>query len=221
MLRRFADRREGGRVLAEMLSEYKNRKDVLVLALPRGGLPVALEVAQAINAPLDVFPVRKLGVPGQDELAFGAIASSGIAVFNESLVHALRIPDSLIERVIEREQTELERREKLYRVNRPRLNPEGKTVIIVDDGLATGATMRAAVAAVKSLNPNQIIVAAPVASRNTCNEIMQKSDDLCICAITPEPFYGVGMWYRNFDQTTDEEVIELLERMENVKSAGQ
>lgn len=215
MLQRFDDRIEGGKVLAAKLSEYKNREDVVILALPRGGAPVAFEVANTLNAPIDVFVVRKLGVPGQEELAFGAIASGGITVFNESLVHALRIPDSLIEKIIENEQKELERREKLYRGNRSPLELKEKTVIIVDDGLATGATMRAAIAAIRTLNPKQIIVAAPIASRDTCNDIMQKSNDLCICAITPEPFYGVGMWYRNFDQTTDEEVQNLLAYAEN------
>lgn len=221
MIQRFENRRESGKVLAARLSEFENRQDVVVLALPRGGVPVAFEVARALNAPLDVFMVRKLGVPGQEELAFGAISSGGTTVFNESLVHALRITDGMIEKVIDKELKELERREELYRANRRPINLEGKTVIIVDDGLATGATMKAAVSAVKIAKPKKIIVAAPVASRGTCEEIMRKSDDLCICAMTPEPFYGVGMWYRNFDQTTDQEVISLLNRSESVKSAGQ
>ncbi len=221
MLKRFDDRKEGGRALAAKLSEYQNRKDVVVLALPRGGVPVAFEVAKALNVPLDVLIVRKLGVPGQEEFAFGAIASGGVTVFNEALTNTLNLPTALVLRVVEKEQKELERREKLYRSNRKALKIAGKIVIIVDDGLATGATMRAAIAAVRTLNPKQTIVAAPVASQDTCEVIRKKLDDLCICAMMPEPFYGVGMWYRKFEQTTDEEVIELLKKAENVKSAGQ
>jgi putative phosphoribosyl transferase len=218
MLKRFNDRSDGGRVLATMLSGYKNRSDTIVLALPRGGVPVAFEVAKALNAPLDVFLVRKLGVPGQEELAFGAIASGGIAVFNEALIKTLKLPDSSVGKIIQKEEKELERRERLYRSNRVKIRLEGKTVIIVDDGLATGATMRAAAAAIKSLKPQQMIVAAPVASKDICDDINRKSDQLCVCSIKPEPFYGVGMWYRNFDQTTDEEVIELLEKAKSFGS---
>lgn len=218
MIEQFANRREGGRALAARLADYKNTKDIVILALPRGGVPVAFEVAGELKAPLEVFLVRKLGVPGQEELAFGAIASGGITVFNESLVRALKMPDSMIQRVIEYEGKELERREKLYWRNRPPLNLEGKTVIIVDDGLATGATMRAAMAAIRTKRPKQIIVAAPVASNDICQQIRQKSDELCICVMTPEPFYGVGFWYRNFDQTSDAEVIELLEKAQNIKA---
>lgn len=218
MTGQFADRREGGRALAAKLAGYKNREDTVVLALPRGGVPVAFEVAKELNVPLDIFLVRKLGVPGQEELAFGAIASGGVTVFNEALVRALHLPDYWIEKVIEGEQKELERREKVYRSSRPRLDLEGKTVLIVDDGLATGATMRAAVAAVRTLKPKQIIAAAPVASRDICAEIERKTDEICICAITPEPFYGVGLWYRNFEQTTDAEVIRLLKKAEITKA---
>jgi predicted phosphoribosyltransferase len=224
MFLQFGDRSEGGRVLAEKLAAFKDNNDVIVLALPRGGVPVAFEVARALNAPLDVFVVRKLGVPGQAELAFGAIAAGGTTVFNGSLVAALRIPESVIERTIERERVELERREKLYRGGRPPLDLAGKTVIIADDGLATGATMRAAVAAVKAMKPRRVIVAAPVASHDTCEAIRSGSDTLCICAVNPEPFYGVGMWYRNFDQTTDDEVRRLLglaqDRWREARSAG-
>jgi putative phosphoribosyl transferase len=212
MIKRFNDRREGGRALAAMLSVYKDRNDTIVLALPRGGVPVGFEVAKALNAPLEVFLVRKLGVPGQEELAFGAIASGGITVLNEALVHALNLSNSSVEKIIEKEVKELERREKLYRSERGRPGLEGKVVIIVDDGLATGATMRAAVTAVKALNPRLTIVAAPVASRDTCDDFNRQADQVCVCSINPEPFYGVGMWYRNFEQTTDGEVIELLER---------
>lgn len=212
MIKRFADRREGGRALAARLGAYKNRDEVVILALPRGGVPVAFEVARKLNAPLDVFPVRKLGVPGQEELAFGAIAAGGITVFNESLIKTLHLPDSLVEKVVEREREELERREKVYRRNRTPLDLAGKIVLIIDDGLATGASVRAAIAAVRTEKPKQIIVAAPVASSDTCQQIEQKSDDSCICAMTPEPFFGVGVWYRSFEQTTDTEVVELLER---------
>ena len=210
----FDDRTEGGRALAEKLSGYKNRKDTVVLALPRGGVPVAFEVAKALNAPLDVFLVRKLGVPGHEELAFGAIASGEVAVFNEPLLNYLNISGSLIEKVIINEQKELERREKLYRANRPALDLEGKICIIIDDGLATGATMRAAVTAVKTMKPQQIIVAVPVAAPETCAEITKYTGVLCICVMTPEHFYGVGRWYRDFSQTSDEEVQDLLARAE-------
>lgn len=203
--------------MAAKLLGYRNRKDVVVLALPRGGVPVAFEVAQNLNAPLEIFLVRKLGVPFREELAFGAIASGGITVYNEAVIESFRIPDALIENVMESPQRELERREKLYRQKRPPLNLEGKTVIIVDDGLATGATMRAAIAAARTQKPKQIIVATPVASRDICQQFEQKSDDLCVCAMSHEPFYGVGGWYRNFDQTTDAEVIELLEKARNEK----
>jgi putative phosphoribosyl transferase len=190
----------------------------VILALPRGGVPVAFEVAKALNAPLDLLLVRKLGVPGQEELAFGAIASGGITVYNEALVRALNLPDSYIARVIEKEQKELERRENVYRKEGAALDLAGKIVIIVDDGLATGATMRSAIAAVRSRMPRQIIVAAPVAASDVCEQIKRKSDDLCVCAMMPEPFYGVGMWYRNFDQTTDQEVIDFLEKAKNRRS---
>lgn len=218
MLKRFHDRREGGRALAAKLLEYKDRSDVVILALPRGGVPVAFEVAKALNSPLDILLVRKLGVPGQEELAFGAIASGGITVFNEALVRALNLPGSYIARVIEKEQRELERRENIYRQNRAALNLGGKIVIVVDDGLATGATMRSAIAAVRSRMPARIVVAAPVASSDICEQFDRKTDDLCVCGMTPEPFYGVGMWYRNFDQTTDQEVIDLLENTKNARS---
>ncbi len=198
--------------LAANLSRYKNCTDVVVLALPRGGVPVAFEVAKALKAPLDVFIVRKLGVPGQEELAFGAIASGGIAVFNKALVRALNISKAVIENIVEREEKELERRERVYRPNRGLPDLKDKTVIIVDDGLATGATMRVAVAAVRRLEPDQIVVAVPVASKEVCENITQKSEFLCVCTMTPEPFHGVGMWYRDFEQTSDDEVCNLLDR---------
>lgn len=200
--------------MAARLADFKDRADTVILALPRGGVSVAYEIAKVLNLPLDVFLVRKLGVPGQEELAFGAIASGGITVFNENILLSLRLPASLLEDVIEREQTELERRDRLYRANRSALDLAGKICVIVDDGLATGATMRAAIAAVKRLKPKKIIAAAPVAARECCDDIAEGGGALCICDITPEPFYGVGMWYRHFPQTTDEEVQNLLARAE-------
>lgn len=210
MIQRFNDRREGGKALAAKLSGLIDRKDIVVLALPRGGVPVAFEVAKKLKAPLDVFLVRKLGVPGQEELAFGAIASGGTTVFNKPLVDVLHLPDALVEEVIEREKKELERREKLYRAERPALALAGKTVIVIDDGIATGASVKAAIAAIRAMKPARIIVAAPVASEEVCSEINRQPDKICVCAIKPEPLRGVGMWYRNFDQTPDAEVIELL-----------
>jgi predicted phosphoribosyltransferase len=207
----FRDRVDAGQKLAEKLTEYAGRDDVLILALPRGGVPVALEVAQKLNAPLDVFLVRKLGVPGHEELAMGAIASGGVRVLNERTINYLNIPEEVIDRVAAKEQRELERREKTYRDDLPAPDVKGKTVILIDDGLATGSTMRAAVIALKQMNPTKIVVAVPVASDETCREFQQEVDAV-VCAITPEPFYGVGLWYDDFSQTTDEEVRELLQK---------
>jgi putative phosphoribosyl transferase len=206
----FANRIQAGRLLAKKLHAYANRPDVVVLALPRGGVPVAYEVARALAAPLDVFLVRKLGVPGHEELAMGAIATGNVRVLNEDVVNHLRIADDLIDQVAAREQRELGRRENLYRGASAPLNVSGRTVIIVDDGMATGSTMRAAVNALKSLGPTRIIVAAPVAARETCESFKTEVDATCVCFITPEPFQGVGLWYRDFSQTTDEEVCYLL-----------
>src|ERR1700716_3078342 len=205
----FRDRREAGRLLAEKLAPYANRPDVLVLALPRGGVPVAYEVARALGAPLDVFVVRKLGVPGYEELAMGAVATGGVRVLNDQIVDRLGIPDHLIEAVAPREQQELSRRERLYRGGRPPPNIRGGTVILVDDGLATGATMHAAIQALRQQQPARIVVAVPTASPETCEEMRAEVDDV-ICAITPEPFHAVGLWYQDFTQTTDEEVQDLL-----------
>ena len=216
----FTDRRQAGQVLAEQLSHFANRSDVVVLALPRGGVPVGYEVARKLRVPLDVFVVRKLGVPGQEELAFGAIASGGVRVLNESIIYSLRLTDAMIERISAREQQELERRERLYRGDRPAPDLTGKTVIIVDDGLATGATMRAAVDAVKCLAAKHIVVAVPVGSRDTCSALRRISDVLCVCAEMPEPFYGVGLWYEDFSQTTDEEVTDLLDRTNYVTAVA-
>ena len=198
-------------MLASTLSKYAGRPDVLVLALPRGGVPVAYEVAKQLGAPLDVFVVRKLGVPGREELAMGALASGSALVLNRDVVSGLRIPQSAIEAVVREEQKELERRERAYRGALPPLDVRGKTIILVDDGLATGSTMRAAVAGLRQLRPKRIVVAVPIAAESTCEELSAEVDDI-ICAATPEPFYAVGLWYEDFSQTTDEEIQELLAR---------
>jgi erythromycin esterase-like protein/predicted phosphoribosyltransferase len=207
----FRDRQDAGRVLAEKLAAYANRSDVLVLALPRGGVPVAYEVARALGAPLDVFVVRKLGVPGYEELAMGAVATGGVRVLNDQLIKRLGIPDHVIDAVTARERQELARRERLYRDGRPPPDISGRTVILVDDGLATGATMQAAIEALRQQNPARIVVAVPTASPDTCEEMKAQADDV-ICAITPEPFEAVGRWYQDFSQTTDEGVGALLAR---------
>jgi len=205
----FRDRRDAGEKLAYKLTDYADRDDVLVLALPRGGVPVAYEVAKRLNAPLDVFLVRKLGVPGHEELAMGAIASGGTRVLNQDVVGPLRIGEETIEDVARIEQIELERREREYRGSRQISSVAGRTVILIDDGLATGATMRAAVAALRQQEPKELIVAVPVSSPETCAELRDEADEV-VCAVTPRPFYGVGMWYMDFSQTTDEEVRDLL-----------
>jgi putative phosphoribosyl transferase len=207
----FRNRYDAGRRLAAKLRHYAGRDDVLVLALPRGGVPVGYEVARALVAPLDVFGVRKLGVPGREELAMGAIASGGVRVLNDDVVQTLDIPPALIEEVAEVEGRELERRESAYRDGRPRPDVRGKVVILVDDGLATGASMRAAVAALRKLRPARIVVAVPVGARETCAELAAEADE-AVCAVMPEPFIAVGAWYENFEQTTDDEVRELLVR---------
>jgi predicted phosphoribosyltransferase len=208
---RFRDRSEAGRLLADRLRGYANRPDVIVLALPRGGVPVAYEVARALDAPLDVFLVRKMGVPGHEEFAFGAIATGGIRVINQDVVRALGAPPKLIDAIAAREQQELERREPLYRGTRPPPDVRGRTVILVDDGLATGSTMLAAVRALRSEGVGRVVVAVPVASPESCEQLGEEADDV-ICAVTPEPFNAVGLWYRDFSQTTDDEVKELLAR---------
>jgi putative phosphoribosyl transferase len=207
----FRDRAEAGRVLAQKLRAYAGRSDVLVLALPRGGVPVAFEVAQALDVPLDVFLVRKLGVPGHEELAMGAIASGGIAVLNEATLRYLRVPDEVIDAVAAKEQRELERRELAYRGARTAPEIRGRTIILIDDGLATGSTMRAAVAALRQQGPAQIVVAVPIAAPKTCDAFRAEVDEI-ICAVMPELFYAVGLWYKDFSQTTDEEVSNYLRR---------
>ena len=197
--------------MTESLGAYADRPDVLVLALPRGGVPVAYEVAERLKAPLDLFLVRKLGVPGHEELAMGAIASGGVRVTNDDVVNYLRIPGEVIDVVAAEEQRELERRERAYRGDRPPPDVRGKTVILVDDGLATGSTMRAAAAALREQGPARIVVAVPVSAPETCGEFRAEVDEI-VCAMTPQPFRGVGMWYEDFSQTTDEEVRELLAR---------
>jgi putative phosphoribosyl transferase len=206
---RFRHRREAGRVLGERLAPLAGRPDVIVLGLPRGGVPVAWEVARRLSAPLDVFVVRKLGLPGHEELAMGAIASSGVRVLNPEVV-ALGVSREEIEQVIAREEQELARRERLFRGGRAPLSVSGRTVILVDDGLATGSTMRAAVRALRRQGTREIVVAVPVAAPSTCAELVEEADEV-VCVSTPEAFRAVGLWYDDFSQTTDEEVRELLD----------
>lgn len=206
----FQNRRDAGQKLSQKLSHYASRPDVIVLALPRGGVPVGYEVSRALHVPLDIFIVRKLGIPGQEELAIGAIASGGIRVLNEDILRMLPLPPKVIERVAQRELQELQRRERLYRGDRPPPDVRDRTVILVDDGLATGASMRAAVQALRAQNPKRIVVAVPTAAPEAC-EAFEKEVDEVVCAITPEPFLGVGRWYEDFSQTTDEGVRLFLE----------
>jgi len=209
MERPFRDRRHAGRVLTERLGAYAERPDVLVLALPRGGVPVGSEIALRLGAPLDVFLVRKLGTPGHEELAMGAIASGGVRVLNREVLDELNIGREQIEAAARREAVELQRREESYREGRPLPDVRGRTVLLVDDGLATGTTMRAAVAALRLLEPAAIIVAVPVAAAESCESLAQVADEV-VCVRMPEPFYSVGLWYRDFAQTEDDEVRALL-----------
>lgn len=215
----FRDRRDAGRRLVQKLHNYADRKDVVVLGLPRGGVPVAYEVAKALHAPLDVFLVRKLGLPGHEELAMGAIASGGVRVLNEDVVRALNIPPQIIDLVAEREREELERREREYRTNRPSPSLSGKTVILVDDGLATGSSMRAAIAGLRAQHPARIVIAVPTAAVETCESLAGEVEEI-ICVSTPEPFFGVGAWYDDFSQTTDDEVHQLLSAAADLLSEG-
>lgn len=215
---RFLDRTDAGRQLAAHLAPYAGRSDVIVLALPRGGVPVAHEVAQQLGAPLDVFLVRKLGVPGHPELAMGAIAEGGVEVLSDDLIRELGVPARMVEQVAVRERLELERRDVLYRQGRSLPPLRGLTVILIDDGLATGSTMQAAVTALRRLGPSSIVVAVPVGAPDTCAR-MERLADKVVCGYTPEPFQAVGLWYETFNQTTDEEVRQLLRRpRETVKT---
>lgn len=207
----FEDRRSAGVALGDKLAEELSMEDPVVLALPRGGVPVAIEVARKLNAPLDVFVVRKLGVPGHEELAMGAIASGGVRVLNDDVVSHAGVDDDAIDRVAEDELRELRRREERYRQGRGPLDVEGRNVLLVDDGLATGATMRAAASALQKRNPARLVIAVPVGPPDTCREMRDKADEV-ICLETPSPFMGVGRWYRSFPQTQDDEVTELLDR---------
>jgi putative phosphoribosyl transferase len=209
-VRPFADRREAGKELASRLRKYGGRGDTVVLALPRGGVPVAYEIAEALDAPLDIFVVRKLGMPGHPEYAMGAIASGGIRVISDDVIRWYGISPAAIEAVAREELAELERREREYRRGRPLVDLRGRTAILVDDGLATGSTMRAAVQAVRALAPARVVVAVPVGAPSTCDEFQDITDET-VCARTPEPFSAVGLWYRDFSQTSDEEVRQLLE----------
>lgn len=208
---RFPDRREAGRQLAAQLTAYGDRPEVVILGLPRGGVPVAAEVARTLHAPLDVFVVRKLGVPGHPELAMGAIASGGVRVVSGDLIDQIGIPPSAVDAVAARELVELERRERLYRGDRPLPVLRDKIAIVIDDGLATGATMEAAVEALRVHGPSRIVVAAPVGAEESCQRLAKIADEV-VCARRPEPFHAVGLWYEQFEQTTDEEVVSLLKR---------
>jgi predicted phosphoribosyltransferase len=208
-MRIFRDRYEAGGLLADELALYSGRGDVLVLALPRGGVPVGFEVAKPLHAPLDVMLVRKLGVPGHEELAMGAIASGGIRILNEDVVRRLRIPPQRIEHIAGEEIVELERRESLFRQGRPPQEVGGRAVLLIDDGLATGSTMRAAVAALRRREPARIVAAVPVGARETCELLAEEADEV-VCLCQPENFQAVGFWYEDFTQTTDEEVCALL-----------
>jgi putative phosphoribosyl transferase len=209
VMTRFRNRIEAGEQLARRLTQYANRPDVMVLGLPRGGVPVAFEVAKALNAPLDICLVRKLGVPGHKELAMGAIASGGVRVLNYDILAWLGISGKTIDEVAARELRELQRRDRAYRGERPQPDIHNQVIILVDDGLATGATVRAAIAVLKSQRPQKIVVAVPVAPTDTCDELREEVEEV-VCLMTPEPFYAIGLWYENFAQTTDEEVHECL-----------
>lgn len=214
---RYRDRTEAGRLLAEQLQAYASRPEVLVLALPRGGVPVAFEVARTLNAPLDICLVRKLGVPGYKELAMGAIAPGGVMVLNEDVVRELRISKENIERVAAEELQELERRNRAYRGNRPVPDIQNRTVILVDDGIATGSTVRAAIATLRQQHPERVVVAVPVAPLSTYSQLRAEADEI-VCLRALEPFRAISLWYDDFSQTTDDEVRSLLAKQSFVTS---
>lgn len=205
----FSDRADAGRRLAGHLRPYAGRPDVVVLALPRGGVPVAFEVAAELGAPLDVFLVRKLGLPGQEELAMGAVATGRVRVLNDQVIEAARVPPEVLDSVTAAEYELLEHRERIYRGDRPPVAVADRRVVLVDDGLATGTTMRAALAALRQQGPASLVVAVPTAPQPTCERLRAEADEV-VCLLTPEPFYAVGLWYSDFSQTTDEEVRALL-----------
>jgi putative phosphoribosyl transferase len=216
-MRAFRDRRDAGRKLAQRFDAYVGKPDVIVLALPRGGVPVAYEIATRLGAPLDVLVVRKLGVPGQAEYAMGAIASGGIQVVDQRTVNGLGISREAFEAVERTERAELERRERTFRAGRPPLDVRGKIVVIVDDGLATGASMAAAIDAIRTRDPARVVAAVPLASPDTCDALGERADEM-ICLVTPDPMYAVGVWYEDFEQTTDTEVRELLDAAERERT---
>ena len=215
---RFLDRADAGRQLADLLTAYAGHSDVLILALPRGGVPVAYEVARALGVPFDVFLVRKLGVPGHPELAMGAIAEGGVEVLSDDLIHDLGITQKMVQQVAVRERMELDRRDTLYRGGRSLPSVRGRTVILIDDGLATGSTMQAAITALRRLGPSRIVVAVPVGSLETCERLRRFADEV-VCLIAPEPFQAVGLWYEEFTQTTDDEAKRLLTPAERAEPA--
>jgi putative phosphoribosyl transferase len=215
----FLNRADAGRHLASLLTDLEGRKDALILALPRGGVPVAHELAKALSLPMDILLVRKLGVPGHEELAMGAIALGGVRVLNMDIIEVMDVPETVIDAVTAMEEAELERRNLLYRNDKPPPRVAGKTIILVDDGLATGATMQAGISALRKEGAFSIIVAAPVGAADTCRRLEQEADRV-ICAYKPEPFFGVGVWYRDFSQTEDEEVLTLLQAVQGTKGIG-
>ncbi|RNI12429.1 phosphoribosyltransferase [Methanohalophilus sp. RSK] len=220
MMQIYKNRVDAGLKLAGELSEYANRKDVILLALPRGGVPVAYEISKQLKIPMDIFLIRKLGVPGNEELAMGAIDSEDVRVLNQDIIRYFGISDRMIAKVAADERRELHRRERLYRGDRKRPEIKDRTVILIDDGLATGATMLAAIKALRSKNPSNIVIAVPVASLDTCR-VFEKEVDNIICGATPEPFYGVGAWYEDFRQVSDEEVCDMLEKSMSLQKQGE
>jgi len=217
-MQRYTDRRDAGAALADALAKYAGRPDVVVLGLPRGGVPVAYEVATGLGAPLDVLVVRKLGLPGHPELAMGAIGSDGVLVLDDRVIRWASVTRDELREVIDRERAELDRREQLLRGHRPPLDVRGRIAIVVDDGLATGSTMRAAIAVLRSRDPARVVVAVPIAAASACQDLGEDVDEI-VCATTPEPFHAVGLWYHDFSPTTDEEVVELLARADHRRRA--